>query len=286
MKKIFVLVTVCAFLIASTPIPARAARTLSFSGYDWMVKNGYYAPGPNKWSDAADQVFVDANGALHLSVAKRGDGKWYASEVWLPASLGYGVYEFEFASRVDTVDTNLVVAPFLYQDDTHELDIEYTNWKVAGGANVWYAAQPEISGVSNANFKFTQAVGSVTARIIWQSTGITFETAQNGVVLARWFYNGKNNFVPGGERAHINFWMTSGTSPSDGRNKEIIVNRFTFFAVPPVVSSVVSKDVVPIIETSLPKKHPRIIKPKLLPKKFGGPDGARTRDLPRDRRTL
>lgn len=246
MKKFFVLVTVCALLTASTPTAAWAARKLSFSGYDWTVKNGYYAPGPNNWSDAADHVFVDANGALHLSVAKRGDGKWYASEIWLPASLGYGIYEFEFASRFDTVDTNLVAAPFLYQDDMHEIDIEYTNWKVAGGSNVWYTVQPEKSGVSSANFKFAQGVGPVTARIIWQSTGITFETVQNGIVLARWIYSGQNNFVPGGERVHINFWMTGGTPPSDGRNKEIIVNRFTFFAADGA-SAVVAP--APVIDT-------------------------------------
>lgn len=228
MKKLLSLFSVCTLLAVLMPSDALAARIFSFSGYDWTVKSGYYAPGPNNWSDAADQVYTDANGALHMGVQRHSDGQWYSSEVLLPASLGYGAYEFEFASRMDQVDTNLVAAPFLYQDDTHELDIEYTNWKSPGGANVWYTAQPVVTGVSSVNFTFAQGAGPVVARITWLSSGVTFETVQNGVTLARWVYTGTNNFVPGGERLHINFWMIGGTPPSDGQNKEIVVNRFGF----------------------------------------------------------
>ena len=42
-------------------------RTISFSGYNWRVKGpGIYGPGPNRFSDAADIVWVDAGGQHHL----------------------------------------------------------------------------------------------------------------------------------------------------------------------------------------------------------------------------
>jgi hypothetical protein len=45
--------------------PLHQSTVITFSGYQWMVKEGTgLGPGPNNWS--ANNVWVDANGDLHL----------------------------------------------------------------------------------------------------------------------------------------------------------------------------------------------------------------------------
>lgn len=69
-------------------------RQIQWSGYTWDVKSGFMGPGPNKWSDDADQVYVDSEGDLHLKILKK-DRVWCCSEVYLTETLGYGTYLFE-----------------------------------------------------------------------------------------------------------------------------------------------------------------------------------------------
>ena len=100
-------------------------RTINFSGYTWDVRGDWWAyPGPNSWNNDEGAVSVDAQGRLHLKVTQR-HGAWYSSEVYLPTSLGYGTYQFDIESPLNQVDTNIVVSPFLYQDDTHELTLNF-----------------------------------------------------------------------------------------------------------------------------------------------------------------
>jgi len=217
---IIVLFVVCAQLGFAVP-----QEMVTFSGYTWNVKSGSGGPGPNKWEDRASAVFVDPQG-LHLTVGLR-EGKWYSSEVYLPASLGYGTYSFEIGSDVTLVDTNLVGAVFLYEDDTHEIDVEFSQWGGKIVENAQFVMQPfDVTG----NMKrFTLGSGSgVVQRIIWEPTRVVFELLQEGKIVQTWEYTGNNNFVQGKERVHINFWQYKGLAPSDGLGKEFIVKKFTF----------------------------------------------------------
>jgi|SRR3989338_6982289 len=204
---------------------AFAEKMIEFSSYTWNVKSGYEGPGPNSWDANTDAVYVDSNG-LHLTVMLR-DGKWYSSEVWLPTSLGYGTYSFEIGSDVTLVDKNLVGAVFLYEDDTHEIDVEFSRWSGETVENAQDVVQPfDVTG----NMKrFTLNSGSgVVQRIIWEPARVVFEMVQEGKVVQTWEYTGENNFVPGGERVHINFWQYKGMKPSDLNGHEFVVKKFMF----------------------------------------------------------
>src|SRR5947209_5357603 len=69
----------------------RPARTLQFSGYDWVVKASDHrvGPGPNYFSDSDENISVDAQGRLHLRLTQR-DGRWHCAEVISAQSFGYG----------------------------------------------------------------------------------------------------------------------------------------------------------------------------------------------------
>lgn len=239
---------------------AAAARTINFSGYTWTVKNGFYGPGPNNWSSDPSAVFVDQQGQLHLKVIKR-DGKWYSSEVYLPQSLGYGLYSFDIVSRVDLTDTNLVAAPFLYQDDTREYDIEFSNWKTLDGQNSSYTVQPYTKAGNVSQFSLALQNGVSTHTIDWQQQMVAFASSQNNLILNQWSYIGADIFAPGAERVHINFWMIDGSAPSDGQEKELIIKSFVFKPSFGVYSSVPTAQNIDISTPVFIKSAKRIDKP-------------------------
>ncbi len=231
MKKIGLLLTLIYSLITimvSAATPAYAAEpTINFSGRIWNVRMDAGGPGPNVWNAGTDSVFVDVQGQLHLKVINK-NGVWYSSEVYLPSSLGYGTYSFDIASHVDQTDTNLVASPFLYQDDSHEIDIEFSNWQYPGDDIAQYVVQPYSKSGNMKRFplQLTDSVSSYS--YTWSPNGIAFSSSQNNSLISQWNYTGTSNFVPGGEQLHINFWMINGLAPSDGQTKEFIVKSFKF----------------------------------------------------------
>ena len=87
---------------------------ISFSGYDWLVKSSdgnKVGPGPNYFSDAGEDVWVDDLDQLHLTI-KNKKGAWNCTEVTLLKSLGYGHYIFQIESNIDQLDKNIVAAVF------------------------------------------------------------------------------------------------------------------------------------------------------------------------------
>lgn len=46
-------------------------RTIIFAGHQWGVKDGFHGPGPNEFSDSAENVWVDGAGSLHLKITNR-----------------------------------------------------------------------------------------------------------------------------------------------------------------------------------------------------------------------
>src|SRR5262245_44168916 len=82
-----------------------ATRTLSFSGYTWNVKSSgksKVGPGPNYFSDSTSNVWVDAQGRLHLKITVSRN-KWSCAEVVSQLSFGYGTYRFYLDSAVDSL---------------------------------------------------------------------------------------------------------------------------------------------------------------------------------------
>ncbi|MBI4975525.1 glycoside hydrolase family 16 protein [Candidatus Peregrinibacteria bacterium] len=225
-KSIAIISALALFLSIQT---TASAATLNFSGYNWTLKSGHYAPGPNYWNNNEASIFIDTNNYLHLKVTKV-NNIWNSLELYLQNSLGYGTYEFETDSRVDLMDKNLVLGLFLYQDDTHELDIEMSNWKTPGDPNLHYSVQPyNITPDKNThNTYLTLEDKPSTYKIDWRPDGITYSTWQNGNQINSWTYTGSDNFAPGGETVHMNLWMIDGTPPSDGMDKEVVIKKFTF----------------------------------------------------------
>ncbi len=172
-----------------------SARTINWSGYDWWVRssNGNpQGPGPNIFSDSAQNVFVDAQGNLHLKIRQGADGKWTSSEVDLNQSLSYGTYEWELSSRYDQFAPNVVGGLFTYlspeavaaqtggvvgngvADTPHEIDIEFTGaW---GSANLFYTTHDGDVPAPSVNYKQTLGGDYTTHRFTWAPGRIEWES--------------------------------------------------------------------------------------------------------------
>jgi hypothetical protein len=64
-------------------------RTIQFSGALWYVKSHStpVGPGPNYFSDSPCNVWVDAQGRLHLKITRE-EGRWLCAEVIHAYSAG------------------------------------------------------------------------------------------------------------------------------------------------------------------------------------------------------
>lgn len=55
--------------------------TITCGGIDWNIKyGGQLGHGANYWSSSGDNVWVDNQNRLHLTI-KKSDSKWYCTEI-------------------------------------------------------------------------------------------------------------------------------------------------------------------------------------------------------------
>jgi hypothetical protein len=221
----------------------RPIRTLHFSGYEWKVKSskGRVGPGPNHFSDK--NVFVDAQGRLHLRITQR-DNRWYCSEVISQRSFGYGTYRFYLDTRVDNLDPNIVLGLFTWSDDPayshREIDIECTKWGDANNStNAQFVVQPYHPPGHLLRFQVPSGTNTSTHSFTWKQDSVFFQslkghdatTPEKSDVIKQWTYT---QSIPkaGGENARMNLWLVAGRAPTDGKEAEIIIKKFEFVPSP------------------------------------------------------
>ena len=220
--------------------PASQPRTISFAGHDWAVKssNGKVGPGPNYFSDSADNVWVDSAGRLHLKITKS-KGKWFSAEIVSTESFGYGTYRFYLDSAVDALDPSVVLGLFTWHDDPaynhREIDIEFSRWGAANNQNAQYVVQPYTLASNIVRFDEPAGLAQSTHSFRWLAGSVEFQSLRglfatppdSSYVVRQWTLTGGAPQA-GGENARLNLWLFQGRPPTDGREVEVIVNRFEF----------------------------------------------------------
>jgi hypothetical protein len=183
-------------------------------------------PGPNYFSDSADNVWVDGNGQLHLKITYS-DGLWHSAEVINTRSLGYGRYRFELGSPVSHFDPNVVLGLFTWSDDSaygnREIDYEFSRWAHARNRkNGQYVVMPYRWNRK----RFRQpAVARSTQSFDWRQNAVTFTSSS--AVPSTWT-SGVIAPPPGSEHVHMNLWLYLGAPPKNSRTAEVIVRSFRF----------------------------------------------------------
>ena len=218
-------------------------RWFGFSGYDWWVKTGsgsQVGPGPNYFSDRTSNVWTDAQGWLHLRITNMSN-QWQCAEIISARTFGYGSYRFELGSRVDNLDTNIVLGLFTWSDDPayadREIDVECSLGFAADTNNAQFTVQPYYLSGHYQRYRVPTGLSDSTHLFTWQSNSVAFQCQSGGYspepnptnVISNWtFANGSAVPQTGDENVHINLWLLFGHPPTNGSAVELVIKSFHF----------------------------------------------------------
>jgi hypothetical protein len=222
-------------------------RWLGFSGYDWWVKassgTNQLGPGPNYFSDSTNNVWTDTQGWLHLRITNRSN-QWQCAEIVSARTFGYGSYRFELGSRVDDLDTNIVLGLFTWSDDpaytNREMDVECARGFATDTNNAQFTVQPYYLSGHYSRYRVPTGLADSTHWFTWQSNSVTFQSQTGSYspgpdptnLIGAWtFANAAAVPQTGDENVRINLWLLFGHPPSDGQEVELVIKSFQF--VPP-----------------------------------------------------
>ena len=207
-------------------------RLITFSGYNWLVTNSIFSkvgPGPNFFSADLNDVFTQKE-KLYMRTRIK-ENVMYSSQIVCTQALGYGTYVVSLASRVDNLARNAVFSGFLYQDDSNEIDIEFSSI-LAGTGRGQYVVQPwyKLGHVK----RFTiSSQKETTYKIIWSEKEIIFESYEIDLndstkikMYSTWSYKKKSTIDPKKAVFIFNLWLYKGVKPQ--KEDEVIISSFSF----------------------------------------------------------
>ncbi len=218
-------------------------RWISFSGYDWWVKtsSGLVGPGPNHFSDSTNNIWLDAQGSLHMRITNRSN-QWQCAEVVTRRTFGYGSYRFELASPVDNINPSVVLGLFTWSDDpayTHrEIDIECGRWANTNDVNnAQYVVQPWDWPGHLTRYAVPADLTNSTHLFTWETNRISYQCQRGSFspsppptnLISNWVFTDASA-VPqtGDENVRINLWLIYGNAPTDNREVEFVIKSFQF----------------------------------------------------------
>lgn len=234
--------------------PTPGVRFLSFSGYDWWVKNfaSPVGPGPNYFSDATNNVWTDGAGRLHLRITNRSN-QWQCAEIISARTFGTGSYRFELDSPADSLDPNVTLGLFTWSDDPaytyREIDVECGRWSNAGDVNnSQFVVQPYNVSNHLTRYRVPPGLTNSTHLFIWETNRVSFQCQSNGYspaatnLISSWVFTNATA-VPrsGDENVRFNLWLVSGNPPTDSNEVEVIIKSFRFVPLEPPARAVLEK---------------------------------------------
>ena len=203
--------------------------TLSFSGYDWIVKESRrpVGPGPNRFS--GDSITLDTDG-MGLAVLP-GRRSWTSSEVFSREYFSYGTFTVDFSLPVP-LDSQCVFGFFLYNDEAppyyNEIDFEISRWGIPGTYPCSFSVQPYGKEGNSLVFD-SPARGDYRCRIVWDAEEIDFTlTDGEGHTVRRWTYGGDDIPRDTKSRVHLNLWLFQGETPMEDGGLDLIIHRFSY----------------------------------------------------------
>ncbi|MEM8947569.1 MAG: hypothetical protein AAGD11_20515 [Planctomycetota bacterium] len=223
------------------------ARLIDFSGRKWSVKaqDKLCGPGPNYFSDRAEDVWADDEG-LHLTISKR-DENWYCTEVILQESFGYGNYIFQTSTEPDSMDANVIAGMFTWEAGmpwpNRELDFEFARWSnPKDSTNAQFAVQPFTTSGNMVRYRVApdENDSHLTQVMTWRQDEVRFRTARGRfdsphippeAVIIDWTYSGDGVPEPGQENVRVNLWLDNGAPPASEKPIELVVKQFLFVPI-------------------------------------------------------
>jgi hypothetical protein len=164
----------------------RYSRNIAFGGYQWGVRESQVplGPGSNTFSDRPQDVWVDGQGQLHLTISNH-DGRWWGTQVMAQGQFGYGTYVLQTNSPVDRLDPAATFGAFTWDPfgggaaawPWREIDIEDGRWgNAADTASTQFVVQPWYPAGNLVRYSLPDlAADPALTRIFeWKPDGIHF----------------------------------------------------------------------------------------------------------------
>jgi hypothetical protein len=220
-------------------------RKIEFSGYWWLTLQSEWpiGAGPSCFTDAPNDIWVDPNEHLHLSIIYK-DPNWFCSEVVCNENFGYGTYVFTLRDEVNSLDPNIILGPFIYDvpdaiGKPREIDFEFTRWGNPNDPNnAQYAVQPanEPNLLYRFRIDYSADTKTTTHVVTWKPSRIDFSSYYGDYtphprgknIIDFWSYTGDDIPKPGCENPRINFYLMDGHPPVNGQNAEMVIKRFRY----------------------------------------------------------
>jgi hypothetical protein len=208
-------------------------KTITFSGYDWIVRQ---LPNDRRGMNDYDarNVWVDAAGHLHLLLRER-DGKWTSADVRLTRSLGYGTYSFDVrdTSHIDpsAAFSMYTFDPLGSDQNFRELSIDVSRWGEPGNMDGQFVVQPETVPANVLRFAIPASL--VTHSFRWEPNRVSFKAVRRGgtsrddSVIAERLFTAR---VPtaGAERPQLTLLYDRSSAKPPAQPVEVVVEKFVF----------------------------------------------------------
>lgn len=211
-------------------------RTLEFAGYHFDVKAGFGNPGANLWSNDTSDVWVDERGRLHLTLSRKENGRWYATEVISKETFDYGTFTFFLDADPENFDPHVVGGIFLYRDEQNEIDLEFSRWGDSENYQFGnYVIQPAGNPGNQFRFPVLASGTYTTHRIVWKPDEILFSSwhghwdeAPDNRIIAQWQYTGNDIPESNGLRLFFNLWLFRNIAPKSDKMEKLTISKFTY----------------------------------------------------------
>lgn len=274
MKKLGIFVLAVSFLWSceqgSPDFNNRNGDTLEFSNRTWTIKkyeDQTWGPGNNFFTTHPNDVFVDGDGYLHLTVTER-NGRWRCTEVISQDTMGFGTYIWTIQGNPVNIDRNIVLGLFTWDNETFktqansEVDIEFSKWGDPDqDTTLQYGVQPIAFGPYFPERAYKPKAepsvwnGISTHAFTWTDTLITWASWPGddygvGDPIASWTFDlnnparrkneGGNSSDPiiipapgNNTNARMNLWLVNGIEgPFVPARHEIIIRKFDYIPLP------------------------------------------------------
>lgn len=252
----------------SAPPVVEEKGDIFFSGYYWKLKDSdvnRVGPGPNRFSKSTDNIWLDANGMLHLKITKR-NNIWYCSEAITVKEFGYGTYVFTTASDLTIMKEKEVLGLFTWndysfqQEGNSEIDVELARWNNTTDSllltysvqPVWFSQPaPYAERTRKPQMQVSKLKRTCTHVMKWTPTLVTWESFEGdsypttATPIASWSFDDTNIsrrklegnrtsepiIIPGpadSTNARINLWLLNGQAPANNQETEVVIKSFRY----------------------------------------------------------
>lgn len=216
-------------------------RIIDFAGYKWGTKTNSIplGPGSNNFSDSSQNIFVDAQGALHLKIINI-NGKWFASEIYSKQPVGYGSYVFDIISPLDTLDSNVVAGFFTWTDNPafshREIDFEASRFnKPSDPTNAQFVLQPFTAAQHLQRFTIPSSLPESTYGFHWAPAEVSFVGAKGNtltppdpsMIISQFTVPAPPVPAPD-QSARLNLWLFNPPAPNNAQEAEVVIKNFQY----------------------------------------------------------